>query len=204
MTPEENSEKDFGSLLEEEIDECLDKYFGEFLSYEEGFEALDDYLSSVRHELRTPLAAAGEGMNLVLDGLGNKQCDRCMDFLQSSKNSINNLNRTIEDLLSPVRFKANAGLQDSKGGGMTMVDKGTLEKLKYEIMTRISHEVRTPLTIVKESLALVLEEIIGPLNEEQKKFVSSAKGNIDRLVNSITTILETPSEKIIEEEEKNG
>ncbi len=65
-----------------------------------------------------------------------------------------------------------------------------LSKVKSDFVSIISHELRTPLTSIKESVSLVLEGVTGPLNEEQKKFLSITKNNIDRLVNIIVSILD--------------
>ncbi|NQT75572.1 MAG: ATP-binding protein [Candidatus Omnitrophica bacterium] len=65
-----------------------------------------------------------------------------------------------------------------------------LLKVKSDFVSIISHELRTPLTSIKESVSLVLDEIVGPLNEEQKKFLGITKNNIDRLVKAITDILD--------------
>ena len=65
-----------------------------------------------------------------------------------------------------------------------------LSKVKSDFVSIISHELRTPLTSIKESVSLVLDEIVGPLNEEQKKFLGITKNNIDKLVKAITDILD--------------
>jgi len=65
-----------------------------------------------------------------------------------------------------------------------------LSRIKDDFISVISHELRTPLTSVKESVSLVLEGIAGPLSEEQKKFLSISKNNIDRLTKLITDVLD--------------
>ncbi len=60
-----------------------------------------------------------------------------------------------------------------------------LETLKYELMSMISHVIRTPLTVVKESLSLILDEIPGQLNPKQKQLLSDAKKNADGLIQSV-------------------
>jgi DNA-binding response OmpR family regulator len=44
-----------------------------------------------------------------------------------------------------------------------------IEQLKSDFILGISHEVRTPLTVIKEVFSLVLEERIGGLTEDQKE-----------------------------------
>lgn len=65
-----------------------------------------------------------------------------------------------------------------------------LSKVKSDFVSIISHELRTPLTSIKESVSLVLDEVTGPINEEQKRFLTMAKHNIDRLTKIIVDILD--------------
>ena len=65
-----------------------------------------------------------------------------------------------------------------------------LSRIKSDFISVISHELRTPLTSIKESVSLILDGVTGPLNEEQKKFLTIAKNNIDRLAKLITDILD--------------
>lgn len=65
-----------------------------------------------------------------------------------------------------------------------------LSRIKADFISIISHELRTPLTSIKESVSLVLDGIAGPLTEEQKKFLTITKNNIDRLTKLITDVLD--------------
>ncbi|NQV04102.1 MAG: diguanylate cyclase [Candidatus Omnitrophica bacterium] len=65
-----------------------------------------------------------------------------------------------------------------------------LSRLKSDFVSVISHELRTPLTSIKESVSLVLDEVAGPLSENQKVFLNIAKNNIDRLAKIIIDILD--------------
>ena len=65
-----------------------------------------------------------------------------------------------------------------------------LSKVKTEFIAIISHELRTPLTSIKEGLALVLDDVSGPINTDQRNFLNIAKKNVDRLEDMITNILE--------------
>lgn len=44
-----------------------------------------------------------------------------------------------------------------------------LEKEKNKFVAHVSHELKTPLASVRESTGLLEEEVVGPLNEQQKK-----------------------------------
>jgi PAS domain S-box-containing protein len=63
-------------------------------------------------------------------------------------------------------------------------------ELKSQFVATVSHELRTPLNAVKEGVAIVLDEVTGRLNVDQKKFLDIAKRNVDRLGDLITDILD--------------
>lgn len=63
-------------------------------------------------------------------------------------------------------------------------------KTKSEFTSMVSHELRTPLAAIKESIALVLDEITGPASPDQKNFLGMAKRNVDRLTRLINDILD--------------
>lgn len=63
-------------------------------------------------------------------------------------------------------------------------------EMKSQFISTVSHELRTPLAAMKESIAIVLDEITGRLNEKQKKFLSIAKRNVDRLSALVNDVLD--------------
>ncbi|PIP68667.1 MAG: hypothetical protein CO035_01160 [Candidatus Omnitrophica bacterium CG_4_9_14_0_2_um_filter_42_8] len=65
-----------------------------------------------------------------------------------------------------------------------------LSRIKSEFISVVSHELRTPLTSIKESVSLVLDGVAGPISEEQKKFLTISKNNIERLTKLIIDILD--------------
>ena len=50
------------------------------------------------------------------------------------------------------------------------IDK--LSRIKSDFVSIVSHELRTPLTSIKESVSIVLDGIAGPINVEQKNFLT--------------------------------
>jgi signal transduction histidine kinase/FixJ family two-component response regulator len=67
--------------------------------------------------------------------------------------------------------------------------KETME-LKSQFISTVSHELRTPLTGMIEGIAIVLDEVAGPINEKQTKFLRIAKRNADRLSDLINDVLD--------------
>jgi len=63
-------------------------------------------------------------------------------------------------------------------------------ELQKEFTSTVSHELRTPLASIKSTVDLVLSGTTGPLNEDQKKFLTKAKNNVDRLNRLINDILD--------------
>lgn len=59
----------------------------------------------------------------------------------------------------------------------------------YNFVTQLSHQMRTPISIIKESVSLLLDEIPGSLNEKQKKVLNICKSNVKRLVDVMNEIL---------------
>ncbi len=63
-------------------------------------------------------------------------------------------------------------------------------ELKSQFISTVTHELRTPLAAIKEGVAIVLDEVTGPVNEGQKKFLDIAKRNTDRLGALINNVLD--------------
>ncbi len=61
---------------------------------------------------------------------------------------------------------------------------------KTQFISMASHEVRTPLTAIKEGIRLVLTEATGPLNDDQKELLEIARRNSERLSRLINDLLD--------------
>lgn len=65
------------------------------------------------------------------------------------------------------------------------------ERLKSELLSVVSHEMRTPLTVIRENVSLILEGALGPVSAEQREFIVSAVANCDRLRTMIDDLVDT-------------
>ena len=63
-------------------------------------------------------------------------------------------------------------------------------KVKSDFTGIVSHELRTPLASIKEGVSVVLDKITGEINQEQEKYLSIVKNNVDRLDRLITAVLD--------------
>lgn len=83
--------------------------------------------------------------------------------------------------------------QDTEGAAIFFRDitnEIKLEQLKSDFISVVSHELRIPLTTIKESINIVLEEIVGQINDNQKKALSNAKSEIERLARLLEELLD--------------
>jgi signal transduction histidine kinase len=65
------------------------------------------------------------------------------------------------------------------------------EKLRSEFVTTVSHELRTPLSSILLASELLLDEISGKINEEQKKqlgIINLSCQNLLRLINNVLSL----------------
>ncbi|MGD0337018.1 MAG: ATP-binding protein [Candidatus Omnitrophota bacterium] len=69
-------------------------------------------------------------------------------------------------------------------------ERRKLDQLKNEFISTVSHELRTPLATMKEFVSILLDEVPGKINEEQKEYLNITRGNIDRLVRIVTDLLD--------------
>ncbi|MBN1385082.1 MAG: GAF domain-containing protein [Elusimicrobia bacterium] len=70
------------------------------------------------------------------------------------------------------------------------VELDRLNKVKDDFVSMVSHELRTPLTAIKGFVHVVLEEEVGRINEQQKKFLGIAKQSINHLNMLISDLLD--------------
>ncbi len=65
-----------------------------------------------------------------------------------------------------------------------------LNRVKSDFVSTVSHELRTPLTSIKGYVSLVLDGDVGPVNEQQKEFLSIVNKENERLTNLISDLLD--------------
>ena len=65
-----------------------------------------------------------------------------------------------------------------------------LEEEKNEFIAKMSHELKTPLTSINESIKIILKRLVGEVTPNQEKFLTIAKKNSERLAKLITELFE--------------
>ena len=64
-----------------------------------------------------------------------------------------------------------------------------LDQLKSDLVSTVSHELKTPLASIRLALHLLLEETVGPLEPKQTELLVDARDNAERLLALIEHLL---------------
>ncbi len=65
-----------------------------------------------------------------------------------------------------------------------------LEEMKSNLISTVSHQLKTPLTSIRMAIHLLLEEKIGPLNEKQAEVLLAAREESDQLHSILANLLD--------------
>ncbi|UGV39756.1 PAS domain S-box protein [Methanococcoides orientis] len=65
----------------------------------------------------------------------------------------------------------------------------SLDKMKDEFLSNVSHELKTPLTSIKGYTELISEESLGPLTDKQKEVETTVLRNAERLKRLVDSLL---------------
>ena len=105
--------------------------------------------------------------------------------------------QSLQDQTRRIIRSSNAVVQDESGQTVGMVSVLTdvtkqreLDRLKSEFASSVTHELRTPIVAVQHSLNLLLDQTAGEISESQKKFLSIAGRNLDRLSIMVDELLD--------------
>lgn len=83
---------------------------------------------------------------------------------------------------------------DNETGYLIWIKDVTSEKLlersKNELLAIASHQLRSPLTVVKGNTEMLLDESFGPLNEEQKDIVQQTAQSNENMITLINQMLD--------------
>jgi two-component system, NtrC family, sensor histidine kinase KinB len=64
------------------------------------------------------------------------------------------------------------------------------QEMKRGVVSTVSHQLKTPLTSLRMSIHLLLEERIGPLNDKQIELLMAARDDSERLVGILNDLLD--------------
>ena len=69
------------------------------------------------------------------------------------------------------------------------------DRLNARMGDNLSHQLRTPLTVIRESISQIADGLLGDVNESQKAYLEKSLINIDRLTNTINDLFDTTQNK---------
>jgi signal transduction histidine kinase len=64
------------------------------------------------------------------------------------------------------------------------------ERMRSDFISMLSHEIRTPLTSIRESVNMIREEVMGPINNRQEKFLGIAGSEISRISDLLSHLMQ--------------
>jgi PAS domain S-box-containing protein len=71
-----------------------------------------------------------------------------------------------------------------------VAERKRLQQLKDEFVSTVSHELRSPMTIIREGVSQVLEGLRGDITDEQRRALAIALTGIDRLTRIVNDLLD--------------
>lgn len=101
--------------------------------------------------------------------------------------------RETEQFYLPRIFKFSTLEADSEGWVLLLSDVTKLrffDDIKSNLISTVSHEIKTPLTGIRMVLHLLLEKKTGDLTNTQEEMLNSALGDCERLLKTLRNLLE--------------
>ncbi|HEX9780840.1 MAG TPA: ATP-binding protein [bacterium] len=132
----------------------------------------------------------------LTEGLGDEQLISLVKSGSSESEREIELNAKVDQTRKILRA-SNAVIEDENGNTVGMVavlsdvtKQRELDRMKSEFVSKVTHELRTPIVAIKHSLSVVLDGSPGPMNDMQKNFVGIASRNAERLGRLIDDLLD--------------
>lgn len=182
--PKESSESDLPWLKEEIINDWVDKISRARFANEQQIESRMKSLNKRGHAA-VQSGFIGLSASLILGFIG------IIVFSYSMNRPLRELRRGIKSLsrsgvTEPIRIYSHDEFGELAGAFNDMAARLTEEeRMKSDFISMLSHEIRTPLTSIRESVNLIVEEVMGDINDRQRRFLEIASREIER----ITTLL---------------
>jgi two-component system, NtrC family, sensor histidine kinase KinB len=100
-----------------------------------------------------------------------------------------------EYFFQPMVVPIPVGLEHREPTGVALVLNDVTQvheqqELKRGVVSTVSHQLKTPLTSLRMSIHLLLEERIGTLNEKQTELLMTARNDSERLVGILNDLLD--------------
>jgi len=67
---------------------------------------------------------------------------------------------------------------------------GELDQMKKDFVAHVSHELKAPLAAIRQTLAVTLEQVSGPINEQQRRLLQLSRNAAERLTAMVANLLD--------------
>jgi signal transduction histidine kinase len=136
------------------------------------------------------LGFVGLGITIVVGLLGSIFLTRSMNRpLRELRRGIRAISH--EGFTEPIRILTRDEFGELAGAfnDMAVLLKEE-ERMRSDFISMLSHEIRTPLTSIRESVNMISEELMGPVNDRQKRFLDIAGGEIERISDLLSHLMQ--------------
>ena len=135
------------------------------------------------------LLTVGQGDEIVLDGAQARYAEVRSSMLRWQGQSVRAISlrdvserRRNEELRGRIRVERERARQ-----------LHDMSAMKSEMITRMTHELRTPMTPLRSILGALSAGVPGPLNEEQQALIELLEQSVERLSRFATQVMTTAS-----------
>jgi signal transduction histidine kinase len=141
-------------------------------------------------QMTVRLGFVGLGLSLLVGLLGSIFLTRSMNRpLRELQRGIRAISHT--GLSEPIHIRARDEFGELAAAFNDMAIRlRDEERMRSDFISMLSHEIRTPLTSIRESVNLIGEELMGPVNERQRRFLDIASGEIERIIDLLNHLMQ--------------
>ncbi len=108
-----------------------------------------------------------------------------MDVIMGTPEHFENENRRLKQLVADLKEEIERQQEDLE----------KVDRLKGEFVDMAAHDLRTPVTVIKESLAQLQDRLFGDLNPGQEHLLELALLNTERLADCINQYISSAKER---------
>jgi signal transduction histidine kinase len=139
-------------------------------------------LRSAGVQVATPLVVEGRPAGWIL--LGEKQSER--RYVEEDLELLEGIATEAATALERIRL-----VQMVAEEAMEHKRLDEIDRLKNDFLSRVSHDLRTPLTSISWSVQNLLDGVVGPVDEAQREYLSAIQtsaGHLGRLINNLVEL----------------